>query len=55
MPGMEVDSTPPYGWAKELPMQFRWLKLHEIFSNHVAKNLYVGLGYHFDLILHHCG
>ena len=30
-------------------MQFRWLKLHEIFSCRVANNLYVGLGYHFDL------
>lgn len=49
MPDMKVDSTPAYGWAQEFPMQFRWLKLHEIFSYRVANNLYVGLGYHFDL------
>ncbi len=49
MPGMQTDSTPVYGWAQEFPMQFRWLRLHEIFSYRVANNLYVGLGYHFDL------
>jgi hypothetical protein len=49
LPDMTVDSTPAYGWNQEFPMQFRWLKLHEIFSYRVANNLYVGLGYHYDL------
>lgn len=47
--GATADSTPVYGWNQEFPMQYRWLRLHEIFSYRVAKNLYVGLGYHFDL------
>jgi hypothetical protein len=49
VPDITTDSTPVYGWAQEFPMEFRWLKLHEIFSFRVANNLYVGIGYHFDL------
>jgi hypothetical protein len=49
MPEMNPDSTPHYDWNQEFPMQFRWLRLHEIFSFCVARNLYVGMGYHFDL------
>jgi len=49
IPGSTVDSTPVYGWNQEFPMEYRWLRIHEIFSYMVAKNLYVGLGYHFDL------
>jgi hypothetical protein len=49
MSGVTNDSTPAYGWSQEFPMQFRWLRLHEIFSYRVVKNFYAGLGYHYDL------
>lgn len=42
--GVDAESNPG-----EQPMDFRWLRLHEVGLREVRKNLYVGIGYHLDL------
>ena len=45
------DVTPSQN-AKETtvyPMDFNWLKLHQVFSRMIRNGLYAGLGYHLDI------
>ena len=47
--GYPKDSTAQATWDQSYLVLFRWLRLHEIFSYRIIENLYIGIGYHFDL------
>ncbi|HTX89192.1 MAG TPA: BamA/TamA family outer membrane protein, partial [Bacteroidales bacterium] len=41
-----TDSVP--GWDQKYQVDFRWFKVHEIFSRRIIEDLYAGIGINFD-------
>lgn len=48
IPGYPADSSLNGDWNTEFQVKYRWLKIHEIISYNIGKNLYAGVGIHFD-------
>jgi hypothetical protein len=49
VPGLAAPNDSVPGWDEPSPIKYYWLRIHEIFSYHLGKGLYVGIGYHFDM------
>jgi outer membrane protein assembly factor BamA len=42
--GVDTESNPG-----EQPMEFQWIRLHEVLLKQIRKNLFVGVGFHLDV------
>ncbi len=47
VPGLS-DTAGNRDWDESFTVKYRWLKIHEIFSHRIVKDLYAGVGYHLD-------
>jgi outer membrane protein assembly factor BamA len=47
--GYNQDSVASSTWDEQFQVDYRWLKIHEIFSHRIIENLYAGIGYHLDI------
>jgi outer membrane protein assembly factor BamA len=49
VPGLSPDSVSVADWEDSFQVDFKWFRVHEIFSYKLAKNFYAGMGYHLDI------